>query len=412
MDSRPFPHSVRAVRHTAITATKANTVPTVPPGFVGFAVRLPFNLAIPNGSVWVMRRSVDPDEPPWVELTVHRVTVSLTASALDPYNVGLATLLGETRPQPADGISIQTWVWGVTSNTIYTDECIDPISADPALVLSTLFERILSATNRLIAAESLLTHNPWSQRIEKEALDAQVSFFHVGGEEIPGQAGTMVLHRRLINPVVQVEDAELLASKVADAVGRRLASDAARRPHPLATARELVWRACAYRLSGDYVAAVIVLQTAAEAFLRGIYRTALVDRGSSGADIDAAGRNPFQSVVATELPGLLGGSWSGSHSPVTTYWRDLYEVRNQITHAGRTPHWRQIPPAFDAFDGLVAFVEKLVAGKPRVFSRTLAAIWEPWAGGDLQLSRSAATCVERVVGESEPYWLPEDEAGR
>lgn len=96
----------------------------------------------------------------------------------------------------------------------------------------------------------------------------------------------------------------------------------------------------------------------------------------------------------------------------TTYYSDLYEIRNRITHAGRTPKWQQMQPAFEAYGALVAFIEKQVRNRSRRLPRTLAALWEPWAGGHLALPKSAEIRVQQLLREPVLYWLPADEAGR
>jgi hypothetical protein len=298
-----------------------------------------------------------------------------------------------------------------TLNVLFDNEGLDLGAIDVALLFTTLFERTLAAVNRLAIAEQVITGQPWSRPLAKEALDPSIAYFETAddGELIP--LGFMDLHGRPYNPAVQVDDPDL-RNKVAHAIGRRLASDASTRPHPLVTARELERRADTYRLSGDYTAAVITLQTAAESFLRGVHRLALVDAGQTGAELDAADSAPYRTVLKTELPALLGGAWSGVRNPVTAYSSALYEVRNRITHAARTPQWQQMQPAFDAYRALVAFIEKQVRKQPRRLPRTLTALWEPWAGGRLTLSKSAEANAQELLREPAPYWLPADEADR
>jgi len=376
-----------------------------------FAIRLPYHLAVEDGSVFVLRHSIDPAEPPWVKLTVHRTSIPLLESALSPYDTGLASLLGEATFDPSEGKSVQTWVFAETLNTLFADESTEISTVDYAWLVTTLFERSLAAVNQLGAAERLLIGHPWSSLLSKESLDPAVQYFEAAADGTFVPQGSMVLHRRPYNPVVRVDDPQL-ARKVAEAVARRLASDAAPRPHPLVIGRELERRAQNYRLSGDYTAAVITLQTAVESLLRGIYQLALVDAGRTGAQVDAGNLLPFMTVLRTELPPLLGGAWTTEKSPVTRYLADLYDVRNRITHAGRSPQWQQVGSAFDAYRALVAFIEKQVQSRSSRLPRTLAALWEPWAGGSLRLSRGVETRVQGIVAERKLYWLPADEAGR
>ena len=75
MTSSPSPLSLRAFRHTE--QTLASGGPWGPVNPRTFFLRIPFNLGLPDGSGLSMRRSDDLDEPPWVEIVVHRADISL-----------------------------------------------------------------------------------------------------------------------------------------------------------------------------------------------------------------------------------------------------------------------------------------------------------------------------------------------
>ena len=374
------------------------------------ALRLPFNLAVEDGAVFVMRRSYDRDEPPWVSLKIRRVSISLRDSALSPYDSGLSVLRGGAGPASGEGTSVHTWVLAETFNVPFDDEGVSLDQLEPEQFLTIVFERALTAVNRLLAAEKLLTAHPWSRPVAKEALDADVQLFEVRDDRLTPLV-RMDLHHRPHNPEVISKDPDLRV-KVSEAIGQRLRSDAAVRPHPLVLSRELEQRAHTYRLYGDYPGAIITLQTSAETYLRGVHRLALIDAGATGAQVDEAGEVPFETVVTSELPRLLGGAWSGARSPITAYRSDLAQVRHRITHAGIAPGWHQVDPAFTAHRDVVAFVEKRVRERFRVLPRTLTAAWEPWAGGTLTLSKAAEHVVRQLLDEPQPYWLPVDEAGR
>ncbi len=165
-------------------------------------------------------------------------------------------------------------------------------------------------------------------------------------------------------------------------------------------------RAIAQRLAGDPRDAVLSLQSAAETFLRGLLRLLLVDRGESAAVIASAARQTLESLLKTALPPLVGGDWVGPRAAVTVYRRDLYDLRNRMIHSGMEPHWRDVPPAFDAYDGLIRFIERQLLTRWKRFPRTLAGLWEPWAGGTLGLPPAARPVVQKLVAQQPPYWLP------
>lgn len=137
-----------------------------------------------------------------------------------------------------------------------------------------------------------------------------------------------------------------------------LASVPAGMPHPLVLARELRRRPITQRLAGDARDAVLSLQSAAETFLRGLLRLLLVDRGESAAVIDSAARQAFESLLKTALPPLVGGDWVSPRAAETVYRRDLYDLRNRMTTLAWNRTGGGVPPAFDAYDELIRFIER------------------------------------------------------
>ncbi len=372
-----------------------------------FALRLPFNTVLPSGTEFVLHRSLLPDEPTWVSMRFIQTKVDPTA-LMRPYEAGLAALLGEEQPDLTLGSMGQTWVLAETLPVLFDNEDAS-IAKDQLLSLG--FERCLDAVNRVIAAEQVITNNPVQRPLAKESLDEVVAVLAYNSQRVLTRTAILRLHFRPINPVFQDKRGDVRA-KIQDAVSRGLESDAAAYPHPLVLARTLSAQANSLRLSGDHRDSVVVLQTAAETYLRGLHRILLVDEGLTDAEIVAAADAPFETLLTTHLPNLVGGNWSGPRSPAVRYRKTLYEVRNRITHAGRSPHWQEIRPAFEAYTALITFTEDRVRVGWRTRTRTLTAVTEEWAGGTLAVPPAARATVNALRLEARPYWLPSDTAGR
>jgi hypothetical protein len=366
---------------------------------------MPFNLGLADSSGLSMRRSDDQDEPPWVELAVRRVDISLREAAMEPYDAGLARLLGGGEHDPPEGNSVQTWVEASTLNISFSNESVPPSYED---LVTMMFDRCLAAINRVIRAELLLgLRDGWV--LAKESLDREIAYV---ASDKQSNLLWLTLHDRKNNPVPVIPDPKRYLVQVRDTIGVRLASDAAAQPHPLVLSRELERLALSQLRTGFQTPSIITLQTAAETYLRGVHRLLLVDAGGKEADVNTAVDIPFMSVIKTALPPLLGGDWVSTHSKPRRYQDTLYDVRNGITHAGKEPTWQQVEPAFTAHRNLVAFVEHQVVRAWKRNPRTLLALTEPWAGGSATPPKAAAAALEALRQEPQPYWLPADLAGR
>jgi hypothetical protein len=383
---------------------------------VTFFIRLPFDVTLPTGSGLAPRRDAAPDSPPSATLAVGRCSIELAEATLRPYDRGLEVLLGDREPDLSAGGSRQTWIVAETLALLYEDEDETLARDEEGGALSILFERCLALINVFLRAEQAVFGNPWSYLLTKEALDP-----HCHTTISDPDTGAKVerpdfrLHTRPYNPALRVslEDDEI-ASVLNVAVSQRMRSSAAAFPHPLMAGRDLAARAATLRLWGDSLSALLNLESSAEVLLRGVHHLLLLDASHVRGSEPAASTDgpPFRTLLSRDLPALLGGDWSSERSPITQFVEHLYEPRNVLVHAGREPHWRDIEPAFQAYDALLVFLSARIRAGWRSHTRTLAAWEDPWAGGDDDVPAAAVEIVGTLRMQEPPYWLPRSASNR
>jgi hypothetical protein len=122
MDSSP--NQVRALRCTEQMLAQAGDVAD-DPHILLFAIRLPFDLPVPDRTHIALRKTPSEADPPWIELTVRKVVVEPSAAALKPYERGLEVVLGEAEADTREGKVPQTWVVVGTMNALFDDEPAD-----------------------------------------------------------------------------------------------------------------------------------------------------------------------------------------------------------------------------------------------------------------------------------------------
>jgi hypothetical protein len=406
------PNEARVFRHTEETAEAARGQPQPALSTANFAFRLPFDLPVPDGAGFALRRSPDPDEPPWVTLTVCRIKIDLASAALAPYERGLDVLLGRAKPDLRKGSSSQTWVFAQTLSVLFEDEPFD-LLAMPGGAASIGFERCLRAINIVCDASRLALGDINSRPLTKESFDSQITW--VETDVATGEMSEehhMGLHTRAINPVCMVDDPVETHQRLSVAVSRRLESDACAEPHPLLVPRLLAHTAWVQLWHGDHPGAIITLQTATETLLGGLYRLLLVDEGLDSAIIDRRTRASFRSVFRTHLPTRLHGRWTGTGAVPEVYWELVYAQRNSLVHRGRPPAWWTLNAASTAHEELVEFIGGRILSNWRNHPRTLLAWCEDWAGGTMEIPPKAKAVAQSLRAERSPYWLPYDIAGR
>jgi hypothetical protein len=96
-------------------------------------------------------------------------------------------------------------------------------------------------------------------------------------------------------------------------------------------------------------------------FLFELWALILADAGANVSRIaDLRRTTPFASLIKTELSQRLGGSCDTTRprTPIGHYWRDLYELRVRVVHAGYLPHDGDAEKAARAYEGLEAFLRE------------------------------------------------------
>jgi hypothetical protein len=401
----------KAVRYDEAMFPKSGPARPGSPHWLVFAIRLPFDVPVPDRAGFLMRKSRDVDDPRWVDLSIHRVGIELAAASLNPYERGLAVLLGE-EPDLSQGSSRQTWVLARTLNVLFADEPRETAYTEAGFV-TIAFERCLRAVNLLTETSRLTTWEFDSRPLTKDSLDPLLSWYRVDEDtDGLGTARQMMLHNRPYNPGFVVTQEQEVYKDLVEAISLRLATEDLGHPHPLLVAGSLERLAWGHRRRGDALSAVIVLQSAVEGLLRGVHRLLLVDRGCASTEVDIKTSVPFATLLSSHLPELLGGDWTSASSAVSFYVSKLYGLRNATMHSGHEPEWFEVNPAFDAFDGLGSFVRERISKKWRQHPRTLVAMSERWAGGDGKLPKAARSLAGSLRMEPAPYWVPFDKAGR
>ncbi|MGH2701896.1 MAG: hypothetical protein ACRDJ2_08990 [Actinomycetota bacterium] len=171
------PRQVRVVRHTEETLAASSQHTGQRPRMLLFAIRLPFDLPAPDGAGFSLRRSVDPSEPPWVELTMRRVRIAPAEALLNPYGHGLLAVLGEVEPDLSSGASSQTWILAATVNVLFEDEP-GAVAATGGFV-TVAFERCLAAVNLLSQTSRLVGQEIDSHPLTKDSLDPEITWFEI-----------------------------------------------------------------------------------------------------------------------------------------------------------------------------------------------------------------------------------------
>lgn len=182
----------------------------------------------------------------------------------------------------------------------------------------------------------------------------------------------------------------------------------------------IVWRSRAQRSmqqAGDATDAIINYQIAAESLLFDTYRMLLVDEGLSSSEItsEVNSDTPFKSLITRILPGKIGGQWDVTlpKTPVGAYWSNLYEMRNQIMHAGVPANMDQALEARRAYRGLVKHLEGRLLERRNRYPRTaLVRFGLQRIQAEVKISRAFLEKLTQIEGETTPYFLPYDEAGR
>lgn len=80
--------------------------------------------------------------------------------------------------------------------------------------------------------------------------------------------------------------------------------------------------------------------------------------------------------MKTELSQRLGGSWDTTRprTSIGRYWRDLYELRIRVVHAGYLPHDGDAEKAERAFEGLEGFLRERLQTRAKRYPSAVSAL--------------------------------------
>ena len=112
-------------------------------------------------------------------------------------------------------------------------------------------------------------------------------------------------------------------------------------------------------------------------FLFELWALILADAGANASRItDLRRTSPFASLIKTELSQRLGGSWDTTRprTPIGHYWRDLYELRVRVVHAGYLPHDGDAEKAARAYEGLEGFLRERLQTRAKRYPSATGAL--------------------------------------
>ncbi len=274
----------------------------------------------------------------------------------------------------------------------------DDYPSDEAAAL----ERVIYALNRLIHAYLIAFEDDDAHFISREHLFAPVLISPVAFGKDLSQARVMGPPGRSLRfrPRAVVDD-ELL----------RLDSAAGIEPldHPIDAARLWLLDARRSRQAGDGDHAIVALQTSAERLLFGAHQLILIDEGLNADELLACQlATPFKSLLTRELPGRLKGRWQlDGNGAVAKYWRELYEARNAIIHAGYRLHRQHVDAAFGAYDELEAhLIDRTIARKHKYPRLAFGLLGAPGLERRGAMSNQLREWARKIRLEALPFWLP------
>lgn len=386
-----------------------------------FAFKLPYALRLPDGSTFMMVMSEEqfssPEdaavfgEQPWVRVRLHNHPFEgidawpndASDVLRDLYGVGVER--PDSLPLWAAGEAYEQWVSLETPSGRLVGENED----DQAYH----FHRCLRYLDVFVQSHMLAFRDSRVHPISTPELSPLV---FVGKYEL-GEGDWALDIAMLTHPEAMPEYTEHVADESHIAV-LESALIQLRVNNPFVTATFLALRADdAHRVRGDFVDAVVSMETAMESRLFALWRCLLVDLGYTDGEISTAvtADTPYRTLLVTTLPTLLGGRWdvSAIGTPVGNYWSDLYELRNRIVHAGYRPNIVEADRAKRAHDALRRFIRERLWERRSVYLRTVALyvspdVMEQFGWEDAGAKRRA----EKFQQEPAPFFAPWDIAGR
>ena len=307
-------------------------------------------------------------KPPFVRLRLFHAT--LADRKFSPANAPAAVrhfYQAEYDSGPADDKVdphlYEQWVSLETPAALLTDESPD----DGAYA----FHRCLSALNVYLQAFALARNDDQVRSISSRELRPIVI---VGAMSLTGtwtERGPILMHPDAKGRQLRSRPVAEHAESLNRAIQTMLLGN------PFLRSWQWKARAERRRYEGDSADAVVSFQIAAEVFLFEIWALLLADEGRTPAEVaDLRRTTTFASLVKTELSQRLGGSWDTTRprARVGHYWRDLYEVRTRVVHAGYLPHDGDSEKAERAFEGLEGFVRERLGTRARRYPTAVGAL--------------------------------------
>lgn len=405
---------------SALTPTLISDPPDVPEGplIFTFTFSIPFTLGLADGgfhtlvfdSKWVDHNDIaNFGAPPFVRIRLHNQT--LDGDEWLPKHVGPAIehLYGYSGDDPLESWppianAYEQWVTIETpSGRIESDNPDDPAYA---------FHRGLLCLNRFLTGlELAFTADIRIRPISTLELGPIVirGAFAPGGSWV--RLGDLMMHPEAYPYPLPQESVDSIKSQL-DAALKDLHNGRLFTVSNLWSGRAL--RAARYR--GDYADGIASLQTATESMMFDLWRGTMIDNGESEASVQAAltSETSYASLLKTILPQRLRGNWSLSGSgPMAKHWRNVYEKRNRIVHAGYQPGPREMDDAKLAYFAVREFVSTRLWETFPKFPRTL--LCKVGINGlerrNWMTARARRLCNE-LYAEPLPFYWPRDTAHR
>jgi hypothetical protein len=343
-----------------------------------FTCTLPFTLGVndlSNMTLAVHGKYLDPDdiahfgEKPWVRFR----TTNVLTGGIDLWpansNEALCRLYGEAPekialPKYGSENHYEQWITMETPSGRLDQESPD----DPAYA----FHRCFRALNTYLLALGLILKNSPIHGIATQDLGSILfrGYFDQAGSW--HFQGTLLMHPErwpfILVPASLERRQSAVSATIRDmALGRPFIASSIW--HGRATQAE--------RHRGDHAAAIVYLQTAAETMVFDLWRSLLVDKGKTSSEIAHRIQKDmyFKTVLDSELPKLLGGSWDTTliSRPVGLYWAKVYEVRNRIVHGGIDVGPLQSSEAIQAFLAFREYISERLWARHTDYPRTLMA---------------------------------------
>jgi hypothetical protein len=231
----------------------------------------------------------------------------------------------------------------------------------------------LKVLNRYLRAYSIATEDAAIRTITPEAFDVAVAMIEFSGDRGPDptERRSFTLPEATRRDPGTVMEQEVLLKRLHQGL------NSTNNQHPMDDV--ILWRLRAEHhvdYVGDYELAVIALQTSMERRVFVIRALLMIDEGADSAAVAASNDDSFKSAFNNLGHRLQGGTWDATDvtRPVGRYWRDLYQLRNDIAHGGRSVSRDDAQKAFDAHRELQEDIERRLLAKKTSFPRTAVTV--------------------------------------